>query len=747
MGAATCPLDSLTPGAQVSNVKVMLKRNGQVKQQFYAFNSGGYTFKTDSLVSYEVAIDTAQMPLLLSCPASGSRTVALTAQDSIRTGQNFALECPGTVDFSVRSIVANRFRSSLPVHIQILAGNDLTQRYQVTCGAGTAGTVTVTLSGPISYLGPSAGALTPDSVLGNVLIYQIPDLNALLSTDLVIDAATDSAAQINERICINATINTVMPDANLANNHLSQCYNVIGSYDPNLKDVYPTTVSQNGDWLTYTIHFQNTGNDTAYTVVLRDTLDANVIPESFQYLAASHRAVVQLFGNAMVFTFPQIDLVDSATNTPLSEGWIQYKVRSKQNLPLNTQIPNTAYIYFDLNPAIATNTAVSTVGTVASCTDTTSYFTHSMCSGDSYTFRGLTYTTAGTYTGTLPRANGCDSIFSLALTVYPRYSDTLYAGLCPGGSYTFGGSTLTTAGVYTNTYQTVHGCDSSQILVLTTTPSYNHTDTQHICAGSSYTFGSRTLTTAGVYTDSLQSVTGCDSILILDLRILPAYSHRDTQHICAGSSYTFAGRTLTVAGVYTDSLQTVNGCDSLRILDLRVDPLPSLTWNQTDTFFLRFCDQVILHPSIRNAQPAGGAYSGSFVVNDSVITPPAAATINWPSGSDTVFTITYTYSNGTCTNTIRHKFRIGYQCEGVNDLDLSDIRLYPNPNGGSFVLETTNATGSEYQVYDMVGSLIAQGAISTDHQQINMTDVAAGVYTLQVRREASIKQLRLVIEK
>jgi hypothetical protein len=79
--------------------------------------------------------------------------------------------------------------------------------------------------------------------------------------------------------------------------------------------------------------------------------------------------------------------------------------------------------------------------------------------------------------------------------------------------------------------------------------------------------------------------------------------------------------------------------------------------------------------------------------------------------------------------------------------DAATIRLYPNPNGGSFVLETTNAAGSEYQVYDMVGSLIAQGAITSNHQQIHMTDVAAGVYTLQVRREASIKQLRLVIEK
>jgi hypothetical protein len=68
----------------------------------------------------------------------------------------------------------------------------------------------------------------------------------------------------------------------------------------------------------------------------------------------------------MEFTFPKINLVDSATNPPLSEGWIQYKVRSKSNLPLLTQIKNTAYIYFDNTPAIVTNTTVNTVDTVAS---------------------------------------------------------------------------------------------------------------------------------------------------------------------------------------------------------------------------------------------------------------------------------------------------------------------------------------------------------------------------------------------
>jgi hypothetical protein len=62
-----------------------------------------------------------------------------------------------------------------------------------------------------------------------------------------------------------------------------------------------------------------------------------------------------------VLTFPKINLVDSFTNPALSEGWFQYKVKAKPNLPMTTQVKNTAYIYFDANPAIRTNTAISTV--------------------------------------------------------------------------------------------------------------------------------------------------------------------------------------------------------------------------------------------------------------------------------------------------------------------------------------------------------------------------------------------------
>ena len=117
------------------------------------------------------------------------------------------------------------------------------------------------------------------------------------------------------------------------------------------------------DWLTYTIHFQNTGNAPAFNITLRDTLDANLNMETFQVMNYIHANKTTLFGNALTVKFPNIMLADSFSNEPASHGFIQYRIRPKANLPLGTQIPNRAAIYFDFNAPIITNTATTSFAT------------------------------------------------------------------------------------------------------------------------------------------------------------------------------------------------------------------------------------------------------------------------------------------------------------------------------------------------------------------------------------------------
>src|SRR5204863_9868317 len=115
-------------------------------------------------------------------------------------------------------------------------------------------------------------------------------------------------------------------------------------------------------WLTYTIHFQNTGNADAEHIYITDTLDANLDLSTFQLLAYSHRPLVQILdGGIARFNFPNINLPDSNANEPASHGFVQYKIKLKNGLSLGTQTTNTAYIYFDFNSPVVTNTTSNTL--------------------------------------------------------------------------------------------------------------------------------------------------------------------------------------------------------------------------------------------------------------------------------------------------------------------------------------------------------------------------------------------------
>jgi uncharacterized repeat protein (TIGR01451 family) len=146
------------------------------------------------------------------------------------------------------------------------------------------------------------------------------------------------------------------------------CGTALNSYDPNDKLAYPLGygsahyVEANTD-IEYRIRFQNTGNDTAYTVVLLDTLSSYLDPGTFVAGTASHPYTYEIFENGMLrFTFDNIDLPDSTTNEPASNGFVEFTISQMPDLPLGTVIENQAAIYFDQNPPIFTNTTFHTIG-------------------------------------------------------------------------------------------------------------------------------------------------------------------------------------------------------------------------------------------------------------------------------------------------------------------------------------------------------------------------------------------------
>ena len=257
-----------------------------------------------------------------------------------------------------------------------------------------------------------------------------------------------------------------------------------------------------------------------------------------------------------------------------------------------------------------------------------------------YVWNGTSYNAAGSYTIHLTNASGCDSAATLVLTLKSATSSTTNASFCDGGSYTFNGTTYSTAGTYTAHLTNAAGCDSTATLVLSKKSKSSSTTNASFCDGGSYTFNGTIYSTAGTYSAHLTNAAGCDSTATLVLSKKSKSSSTTNASFCDGGSYTFNGTVCSSAGTYTAHLTNAAGCDSTATLVLTFNPLPSVApIVGTDTI----CATTTT--SLSNAT-LGGVWASS---NNSVATVDASGTVT--AIADGKANITYTVTNGTCSAT------------------------------------------------------------------------------------------------
>jgi hypothetical protein len=147
---------------------------------------------------------------------------------------------------------------------------------------------------------------------------------------------------------------------------------VLNSYDPNDKQCHlPTNILPfEQEDLGYTVRFQNDGNYPALNVEIRDTISTNLDLSTFRLIASKHPVsyTINPSSREIVFRFSGIQLQPSQDNLEASQGYVSYSIEEVPNLPLNAVIENTAYINFDFNPAIITNTTFNINGLVGLAT-------------------------------------------------------------------------------------------------------------------------------------------------------------------------------------------------------------------------------------------------------------------------------------------------------------------------------------------------------------------------------------------
>jgi hypothetical protein len=201
--------------------------------------------------------------------------------------------------------------------------------------------------------------------------------------------------------------------------------------------------------------------------------------------------------------------------------------------------------------------------------------TKTVCSNElPFVFGSQSLTTSGEYTETFQSFAGCDSIVNLTLVVNPVYDESISESVCDSElPYIFGSQTLTASGDYTETYKTINGCDSIVTLSLLVNPTFDVAETKTVCENElPFIFGIQSLVSPGDYTETFQTIHGCDSVVTMTLKVNPTFNETASETVCSNEPpFVFGSQLLSVSGEYTETFQSVAGCDSVVTLTLLVN--------------------------------------------------------------------------------------------------------------------------------------------------------------------------------
>jgi uncharacterized repeat protein (TIGR01451 family) len=317
-----------------------------------------WVFSTDSAGDYTAYSHLPVDTLLIVNPSlyANSSPVYYAVMQS-DTGKNFAVHyTPNVIDLRVTLTHLTAARPGF---------DDVIRLTYTNVGTDTiSGYINLNFDDSLIFISCSP---TQTSINNNIITWNYSNLIPLESRNINISFHIPSTVPIGYMLSFSSTVYPVTGDAAPENNSNDLTQTVSGSCDPNEKEVIPgdgisPLQIANGENLVYAIHFQNTGTDTAFNIVIIDTISPNLDITSIKILSSSHPCTYQVSGPGIVeFSFPNILLPDSNVNLIGSNGFVKYAIKPKSSLILGNSITNTAYIYFDFNTAVATNTTSTTV--------------------------------------------------------------------------------------------------------------------------------------------------------------------------------------------------------------------------------------------------------------------------------------------------------------------------------------------------------------------------------------------------
>lgn len=312
--------------------------------------------------------------------------------------------------------------------------------------------------------------------------------------------------------------------------------------------------------------------------------------------------------------------------------------------------------------------------------------------------------------------------------------EQLNPSICSGSNYVApsGNMTWTQSGLYSDTLTNNAGCDSIITIDLTVNIPVTEQISVSICNGETYTSpsGNFSWTQTGSYNDTVvSSLTGCDSIISIDLIVNTEVTEQISVSICNGETYISpsGNSSWMQAGTYFDTLTSlVSGCDSILEIDLDLIILDNTASQQDNTL---------------SANQSNAAYQWLDCNGFTEVMGETNSVFNPLTNGD--YAVEVTFQGCIDTSACTPITTIGLN---ENNLSRGIVSIFPNPTNGIVTIQIQSGNDAKYTLFDTKGRVVQFGEIPSPISTLNFTTCEAGQYILHVTNDRVDQKLNVFIK-
>jgi hypothetical protein len=263
---------------------------------------------------------------------------------------------------------------------------------------------------------------------------------------------------------------------------------------------------------------------------------------------------------------------------------------------------------------------------------------------------------------------------------------------------------------------------------------------QYICLGDTLYIGNNSYSSPGYYVDSLLSIQGCDSIINTNLTVYPILISNQYFDICQGDSVVIGLNVYDSAGVYIDTLNNINGCDSVIMTQITISE-PLVSFNLVSSLLIAQVTGSVIPYYYEFGNQNGIILTSSNNLSFSISFNPIENGIYY------LFIID---ANNCVSDTVFYVVDIFPTL--ITEFGVASLNIFPNPSKDIFNISFTSETTQNLKV--RVLNLIGEELISEDLQQfvgeytkyINLNNYSKGIYFLEIETNDGVVNKKLLLQ-